>query len=110
MLYPIILLLYLHIYYTIYTPICINEREREHIRGSRWSYRCACKGNSRILHGGALKLAERLASETPGCPWEQLGESMRSLRGVVLRALQGTPAKIKERESKESQVEKKIKR
>ena len=60
--------------------------------------------------GESLKLAEGLASETPGCPWEELGESSRSLRGVVLGALRGTPAKIKERERKESPVKKKIKR
>ena len=29
--------------------------------------------------GGGLKLAEGLASETPGCPWEELGESSRNL-------------------------------
>ena len=41
----------------------------------------------RVCVGGALKLAERFASETPGCSWEELGESSRSLRGVVLGAL-----------------------
>ena len=55
-----------------------------------------------VCVGGALKLAEGLASKTLGCPWEELGESSRSLRGVVLGALRGTPVKIKERESKES--------
>ena len=52
--------------------------------------------------GGALKLAKGLASETPGYSWEELGESSRSLQRVVLGALRGTPAKIKE-----SQVERK---
>ena len=62
------------------------------------------------MRGGALELAEGLVSEAPGCSWEELGERLEELARGCPWALLGTPAKIKERESKESQVEKKLKR
>ena len=126
------ILLYLHIYYTIYIPICINERERECTRGSRWSYRYACKGNSRSLHGGSSEACRGACVRNFGVPlrgaWREargaceglpLGHSGGGFRacggacvrssGVLQGLLRGTPAKIKEKESKESQFEKKYK-
>ena len=91
--------------------MCVREKLEELTWGSSGACKGACVRNSEMLLGGAWREA-RGACE--GLPLGRSGGGSRACGGACVRSsgvlqglLQGTPAKIEEKESKESQFEKK---